>query len=611
MGKSALQSVIDLIDSVPPAKLEHLSTAPHQPSLWVDMKGNNIRIDMQGMADGGKTYNIQVQVNKNPSISGLKRAAGMSIAMYRAPHGKDEQSGSVIIAELIKDLMDNRDFEKYGKAQRAAQKSVKAKQAPTNTAEKEKDNTTETTESKGSTPGDEKAATTGKQSGKVAKPGAAGGKFGATGGKGRAASGKGARKNPSRCGATALHPSPANAHHPPYRDDFQCAIDIGIRRQCRAATTPLSARHATQTDKAVAERAQYIRRMRFAAGGLVLCTLGMYAAVVWFDPPPIEASGGSKPKAEEGSSRVIHNDSSAALPEVGVLEQAELVPTGTSTIPFFPRTVHLSENTATPETAPTPSLPAGTTPPPASPGTLVPPTDNDPATGGTEYQLLGLGIRTVSFLSIQVYVVGLYVASADIAKLQERLIRTVDPVATTLVAGEMQKLRSVLLDPVKSEEVWNEILRDGAIRTAFRIVPTRNTDFMHMRDGFVRGITARVNTIGLGESGSTPEAEERFGSAMNEFKAVFGGGSRKKIPYGQALYLLRNAQGQFEALVEDKKSGVREVMGTVTDERVSRLLWLNYLAGKNVSSEDARKSVVEGAIEWTSRPVGTVATKVV
>ena len=57
-----------------------------------------------------------------------------------------------------------------------------------------------------------------------------------------------------------------------------------------------------------------------------------------------------------------------------------------------------------------------------------------------EYQLLGLGIRTVSFLGIQVYVVGMYVATEDIAALQEGLIRKIAPTATTLVAGEKESL---------------------------------------------------------------------------------------------------------------------------------------------------------------------------
>jgi Chalcone isomerase like len=335
-----------------------------------------------------------------------------------------------------------------------------------------------------------------------------------------------------------------------------------------------------------AERARLVKRMKIQTYGILLCAAGI-AGTIWL------YSGETKPvltAEEKDSNKKTTSFDSPNIPgllETSLAEEAEKIPTGTSTIPFFPRTVHLS--------APSP---------PASAAAA-----NEAVEKDTEYQLLGLGIRTVSILSIQVYVVGLYVAVPDIAALQERLIRTIDPVATTLVPGEKDKLKQLLMDPAQGEEVWTKILRDGGIRTAFRIVPTRNTDFMHMRDGFVRGITARSAHFASDLQDQTFQ-DESFGQSMNDFKSVFGGGSRKRIPYGETLYLTRDAKGKFGAFSEDKK-GVRLYMGEVPDERVSRLLWLNYLAGKSVSSEEARKNVVAGCIEITSRPVGTVAGQVV
>jgi hypothetical protein len=347
-------------------------------------------------------------------------------------------------------------------------------------------------------------------------------------------------------------------------------------------------------------QAKRLKRIRWSAAGVVFCAVAMYGTIKAFDVPASTTTTTTASTPKSINSSTIHNDGPPlpAAPD-SVLEQAELVPTGTSSVPFFPRTIQLSSPhaTTTPQTAPNPSIPAGTTP--------------DAASATVEYQLLGLGIRTVSFLGIQVYVVGLYVASPDIAKLQEKLIRTIDPVATTLVPHEKDRLRQVLSDPVKGEEVWNGLLKDGGIRMAFRIVPTRNTDFMHMRDGFVRGVTARAGSQVVVQDGAF-DPEGSFGRSLNEFKAVFGGGSRKKLPFGQVLLLERAAEGGLRVVFEEgQEGGFREVMGEVQDERVARLLWLNYLAGKNVSSEDARKSVVEGCVEWTSRPVGTVATQVV
>lgn len=258
-------------------------------------------------------------------------------------------------------------------------------------------------------------------------------------------------------------------------------------------------------------------------------------------------------------------------------EQGDVVETGTSTVPTFPRLIGFADTITGGETG------AGTTQ-----GGLV------------EYQLMGLGIRTVSFLGIQVYVVGMYVATDDIATLQEALIRRIDPIATTLVAGEKEKLKNVLLDPVKGEEIWSHVLKDTPVRTIVRIVPTRDTDFGHLRDGWVRAITARAKR--------NPEefGDEAFGGSVNNFKALFRKGG---VPKKKELLLARNEKGTLAVWYDDGKNGPQR-LGEVQDERISRAVWLNYLAGKTVASEPARMSIIDGVMEFVERPVGTVATQV-
>lgn len=286
---------------------------------------------------------------------------------------------------------------------------------------------------------------------------------------------------------------------------------------------------------------------------------------------------------------------------------ADQIPTGNSSVPYFPTTIRL------PALANDDQKQAG---------------DEVSTSGGDEYQLLGLGIRSVSFLSIQVYVVGLYVAKADITELQQRLVHTAvhppsnDPAAisgagadaaTSLVPPERAQLKELLLDPENGDAAWSAIIKDDGIRTAFRIVPTRNTDFMHLRDGWVRGITARAQQK-KPAPGSTEQGEfqdKEFGTSMNDFKAVFGGGQRKNVPKGQTLVLMRGAQGALDALFQPDPSKPIQWMGRVSDERVSRLVWLNYLAGKNVASDGARKNIVDGLMTVVERPVGTVTQRVV
>ncbi len=309
----------------------------------------------------------------------------------------------------------------------------------------------------------------------------------------------------------------------------------------------------------------------------------------------------------------------------------DLVPTGTSTIPFFPRTIRLPSSTETPTTTATPTLPYGT-------GATNP---------EEEYQLLGLGIRKVSFLRIQVYVVGLYIARSDLPKLQEGLVRafftssasgdSTTSAATTLVDNEKVELRSLLIDSAgekaaRGEKIWDEVLRNSGVRSVLRIVPTRPTDFGHMREGWVRSINNRSGAKGRGAV-LTENEKVGLDESVNNFKAIFGGG-RKGVGKGKVLMMRRGAQGELGVWVEDdvpkpveqtksvdpkesipsskaQKGGVMSYLGGLKDERISRLVWLGYLAGGNVASEDARKNVVEGVMEIVERPIGTLDTQVV
>jgi hypothetical protein len=262
----------------------------------------------------------------------------------------------------------------------------------------------------------------------------------------------------------------------------------------------------------------------------------------------------------------------------------ELVPTGNKTVPEFPRLLELD-----------PSTPASDA---ASPHDPLTASIVDPS--GVEYTLVGVGTRTVTIFGIHVYVVGYYIATADVAKLQKHLVKKVNPIATTLVPGERDDLRKALLDPKESEEEWTALLRDLRCRSAFRIIPVRNTDFHHLRDGFVRAITARSSLD------KPAYGDDAFGEAMVQFRAIF---NRGKIPSHKELIMSRDASGALEVLYGE--DGKRKLLGRVEDERVSRLLWLNWLAGSNVASAEAQASIINGVMEFVERPVGTVAAQVV
>lgn len=270
----------------------------------------------------------------------------------------------------------------------------------------------------------------------------------------------------------------------------------------------------------------------------------------------------------------------------------EIVPTGNSTVPEFPRTIDVPDFTKTDLQQSTKD--ANTLPSVTSPTLVIPPSINSE----TEYTLVGLGTRSVSFLGINVYVLGYYIATADIAELQNQLIKRINPIASTLVSTEKEELRSKLLDVVESEQIWEELLKSGVpARSCVRVIPVRDTDFPHLRDGFVRAIQARTGKA----------KDEQFGEAMKEFKRIF---NRGKVLKRKELLLLRDKNGKLTMAYDDGKSTGRILLGTVDDERVSRALWMNYLGGKNVASQEAQKSIVNGIVEFVERPVGTVATQV-
>ncbi len=261
-------------------------------------------------------------------------------------------------------------------------------------------------------------------------------------------------------------------------------------------------------------------------------------------------------------------------------ERPDVVKTGTSTVPTFPRILAFVDEEREKDGIQIEKW--------ASDDMLV------------EYQLVGLGIRTVSFLGIQVYVVGMYVATDDIASLQDALVKKIAPGGSTLVAGEKEKLMNMLNSPEEGTRIWSEILRDSGVRTLVRIVPTRNTDFHHLRDAWVRSLTARA------QADADQYGDERFGQSIADFKTMFNRGS---VPKGKELLLARDQNGKLAVWYDDGKNGAQRI-GSVDDERVSRGVWLNYLAGKTVASEGARKSIVDGVLEFVQRPVGTVATQV-
>lgn len=361
-----------------------------------------------------------------------------------------------------------------------------------------------------------------------------------------------------------------------------------------------------------AKRQYHVRRMRFAAMGLLLTLVGLGFTISRLELDDMgqvkKAQGVGKQQLDASSEanmtfqgkevHVVGAGEDKRIVAEGQGQQIELVETGTSSVPHFPRTILLPvlAGTASQSTEQQPG---------AAP--LASAIDNQ-----EEYTLVGLGIRTVMW--IQVYVVGFYVRTSDISYLQEKLIHQVNPIASTLVPSEKESLKAKLLDGTASTEIWAQLLAVPGIQTAWRVSPTRNTDFSHLRDGFVTGISKRTQEARKGLAGGqeTEFDAEDFGQAIQSFKGIFAGG---KAPKGSILLMVRDRGGALEVLFQAKPDGsgnekAVERLGGVADERISKLIWMNYLSGDKVSSEPARKGVVDGLVVFAGRPIGSVEARV-
>ncbi|KAG5356074.1 Altered inheritance of mitochondria protein 18 [Yarrowia sp. B02] len=221
------------------------------------------------------------------------------------------------------------------------------------------------------------------------------------------------------------------------------------------------------------------------------------------------------------------------------------------------------------------------------PPTSTPPFPSTLSADGKTWSLLGCGVRRVSFLGFDVYAIGLYMPENQKRDVRELLQSTA---GFQQANGDVDEFKKSLLDPVHGAAKIRWLLDQG-VDIRIRIVPVRNTDFGHLRDGFVRTILAH------------PEAKEQtkeFADGLAELKTIF---SRKmSVPKHNVLVMNRAGNsGELKITYYDAKSegdlGEGAVLGTVHNPQVSELLLLQYLTGKKPISETLRDSVINGLVQ--------------
>ncbi|KAK6459802.1 altered inheritance of mitochondria protein 18, mitochondrial [Scheffersomyces xylosifermentans] len=193
----------------------------------------------------------------------------------------------------------------------------------------------------------------------------------------------------------------------------------------------------------------------------------------------------------------------------------------------------------------------------------------------TDFQLLGHGVRTVTFVSFKVYGIGIYVAQKDVKKAKNLLKEQ--------VKATDEELNVLLNDPVQSTEIVQKLL-DQDVKLLARICPVRNTDFNHMKDGLIKSILAHSRS---------KEKREELNPGLEQLRETFQG-RKGSVPKNHLLYLEILAGGKLAVAYENPVKKLVVEMGVVEEPLVSNILFLSYLSGSKPLSEPLRKSCVAG-----------------
>ncbi|KAJ7042596.1 chalcone isomerase [Mycena alexandri] len=163
-----------------------------------------------------------------------------------------------------------------------------------------------------------------------------------------------------------------------------------------------------------------------------------------------------------------------------------------------------------------------------------------------QLELVGLGVRTVSFLGIKVYSVAFY---ADLASPALRITPAMSP-----------------------DDKIEHIVRNSTC--LLRIVPTRSTSYTHLRDAFLRALQARL-VEGRKRGTLTEEEAQAVASPMRSLKTLFPNSPLAKHA-SLDLYVPAPVPGQLRPVI------FRD-LGSVQNNWVATELILHYFAGNGAS----------------------------
>lgn len=200
----------------------------------------------------------------------------------------------------------------------------------------------------------------------------------------------------------------------------------------------------------------------------------------------------------------------------------------------------------------------------------------------TEYSLLGYGFRSVTFISFKVYALGIYIADQDrhlVPDVLDSKFLSTAFIDTDASKSHKENVKQALDDPEKSTLLVGNLL-DSGVRMAAKLTPIRNTDFNHLRDGFIRTIL------------NHPEAknnQETLSAGLEELKQAFS--EKGRVAKDDDLVVELQANGGLQFFYFNRKKDQVTTMGHVNEPLVGKLLFSQYMSGPKPLSPSAKESV--------------------
>ncbi|KAI8897070.1 chalcone-flavanone isomerase-domain-containing protein [Globomyces pollinis-pini] len=199
--------------------------------------------------------------------------------------------------------------------------------------------------------------------------------------------------------------------------------------------------------------------------------------------------------------------------------------------------------------------------------TLIP--QNISLNGGL-YYLAGFGVRQVTFLYVNAYTISLYVSDEVKKRLQStsRWREEYTPSKWNANGGESNWFLRNLIDMEPST-------------LALQIIPVRDTDGTHLRNGLVRFLTQQFS---INRSHLTTEEQALFHQSIQSFRTAFPSTS---IPQGTRIVFLKNRD---ILLIQVGESQPTEI----TNNYLTKWFFDSYLSGTVPLSDSFSKNVGNG-----------------